>query len=176
MEAVFGDTDGAVETRREDASTQGAFVDVHDLRLAERRFGAAGEKLRRDEACAFRRRREDARMHLHAGRDAEHGHALADGVVDVACRAVAAGEEDQIDLSLRELASGRARVGGSRLSTVCRDRQHLCLEAVAGSGVGPHHTRGHDQRHPRSVSLEARKRPLRPPRRNRLGSQLARAG
>ena len=51
-------------------------------------------------AGRFRRRGEDRRLHLHAGGDAEHRHAVTGDGIDVSRRAVAAREQDEVDAGL----------------------------------------------------------------------------
>ena len=116
----------------------GLLVDVHDLAFAHRGAGAGREERRGDVARVLRAGREDAGVHLHAGRDAEHGSAVADDVVDVARRAVAAGEEDQVDAAREQLRSGGARVGGARRRPPDVPLQHDRVEAVRDGQIGAH--------------------------------------
>ena len=55
--------------------------------------------------CPFRRRREYAGMHFHAGRDSEHRQGLPDHAVNVPGRAIAPGKDQEID-ALVEYACG----------------------------------------------------------------------
>ena len=103
----------AVQTRRDRARAEGRLVDVHHLglaKLANAPFDEAGGEL----TCAPRVHGEHGRVHLHACRDSEHGHPVADRFEDVDRRAVAAGEEQQVDAVLGQRRRGRAGVRGGR--------------------------------------------------------------
>ena len=85
----------------------------------------------------LRARGEDTGVHLHAGRDAEDRHAGADGVDDVAGRAVAARVEDQVDVPPLHLGGGGAGVVGRRL-VAGAGLDELRREAVLACGVAAH--------------------------------------
>ena len=112
----------AVEVGRDAVLAKGLLVDVHDLGLAQVDRRGAVVKEEGDEVAGGRR---GGRVHggvdLDPRRDTDHRDAAADRVVDVARRAVAAGEEDHVDAGGLE----RAR----RLLGVGRRREH---EVVAG--------------------------------------------
>ena len=76
-------------------------------------------------------------MHLDARRYAEDRDPRADASDDVAGRAVAAGEEDQVDAALLELFRRSARVGRRRVRRAA-DVEHLGREAVRLRDVGAH--------------------------------------
>ena len=87
-------------------------VDVHDLGLAETEAALVREEQRGQVAGVGRRVGVDGRVDLDAGGDAHHRHAVADGVEDVARRAVAAGEQDEVGAGVGHAARRLFGVGG----------------------------------------------------------------
>ena len=114
----------AVEVGGDPVVTEGLFVDVHDLALAQLHAGGTlVQEERGHVAGGGRRGRVHGRVDLDAGRDADDRDTVADRVTDVARGAVAAGEEDEVHAGGEQIAR--------RLLRIVRRRQD---EVVAGNG------------------------------------------
>ena len=177
---------------------KGVLVDVHDLSLAQAHGRGAFVEIERDHvAGGGRARGVHGGVDLDTGRHADHGHALADSVADVARGAVAAGEEDEVDAGGQQLAGRLLGVGRRRQHEVAtapraaprrrvraRDRhvgpapleraQHARLEAGRAGLVLPHLARPGDQLDVVAQASQARERQARAARSVAHGAELER--
>ena len=166
----------AVKPRRDAAFAECVLVDIEDVGRAHARSGAAGQERCSDLPRTLRRAREHARMHLHAGWNPEDRDALADRVVDVPRRAVAAGEEDQVDAATPELGGSGARVGSTRRAARAGARWKLLgRERSLVQEVGAHHRRGRNDLDVDAGGLEPVERSAGPLCRERHRAEEARA-
>ena len=148
-----------IKPGRDGAGTKGLLVDIHDL--PRPRLDILGQRAEREVGGGARAGGIDRRVHLHPGRDADHGHPVA--VIEsgrhVARGAVAAGEEDEPRTGDRHglgrgarvrragLALGRsadddrakARVSGNALAHLTGGAEKL--QAGPGSGERIQHHR-----------------------------------
>ena len=108
---VVGHPQVAVEARGGDALARGVLVDVHHLGHAGGAEAIPEEGEGSPPGFAGGRA-EDGGVYLHACGDAQRGCRVADGVEDVAGRAVSAGEEEEVDAVAGHLAGGPAGVTG----------------------------------------------------------------
>ena len=101
------------------------------------------------------------------------GTRVAHGVDDVARRAVAAGEEDQVDARAAP-SPPRPRACRPRSSPSRALGEHLGLERVLGGEIAAHRAARRDDAQPVAVRLEPRERPLGARGGDRHGAQLER--
>ncbi len=94
-------------------------IDIHHLRASPARR-LAGEEFRGGQPGALRVKRIDGGVHLHPCGDAQHGQALAQGLVNIPRGAVAAREKQQRSPGLADGPGRghgiRSRGGGMRLA------------------------------------------------------------
>ena len=106
---VVGHLQVAVEARSGDATAEGVLVDVHHLGHACDAEAVPDEGEGRSTGVA-RGCAEDGGVYLHPGGDAQGRRRVADGVEDVAGRAVAAREEQDVDTLAGPSRGQRRRV------------------------------------------------------------------
>jgi hypothetical protein len=142
--AECGHVEDAVESGREPTGAQLGLVGVAHLTLDEADQTTLDEP--RHELCSrFRRGCEYARVHLHAGGDAEHRQPPPDSIEHVACRAVTAGEDKQIHARVCQRHGSAARVdfGRDRGSCLCTRgdarRESRCCEQLRSHRRRPAH-------------------------------------
>ncbi len=165
-----------MEPRRHAARAGGALVDIHYLGLAIADPAVAvGGDLGGELAGRLGADGEDGGMHLDAAGDAEDRDGVADGVQNVARRAVAAGEENERGPAPAQCQRGGSRVGGGgdRRRPAGDGRQG---EAGFSRSVAAHRAGAADQIDRRTGFDQPPQGPQRPAGRHRRRAQRPRPG
>ena len=133
----------AEQPRRDLAAPVGILIEVEDIRGGRASSGGRREQERgRQVAGGTRTGREGGGVDLHAGGDPDHRHGRPDCRADVAQRAVAARDEEQVRSQGRQLGRDPARVVGRRVRGVGQGPDHHGRGACGSRGALTHRPRG----------------------------------